>query len=446
MRELQQAVERLSQENQLLRQGQAGISALAENLGRLATSLQRGDRKLLIDTKGIGRPEVFSNDDSHFRRWARSVVNLTTAIFGSSFQSILEWVVDQDEEITVERVEEEHGGELGMAGLDDKGDQLFRLLSSLTTHESEDLVINAKNGYEAWRRLNRRWDPLTAGRKRNILRAILNPERVKSWEAVRPAMEQLDDLMRRYEARRNERGERDVLSQDIKCTSLELLVPTDIERHLILNKNRLGTYEEMKQEIEVLIETVAGAKGKVHRPGSSGASGSGAPLRWTWTPSRRCSTRWSKARKVRKEAKVRERTKVEAKAKAKETVRTAREKAKAVVQAAQDPQEHASTVVRPAIERPSVGARRRVEKVPKAQGSLAPNRSMWQESRTPTTKLETKKNNRRPKWECLSWVHSPRESPRKTQAGFGSTLIRGLLRLLFQWIGKTASPLRKELR
>ena len=83
-------------------------------------------------------------------------MNLTTAIFGSSFQSILEWVVDQDEEITVERVEEEHGGELGMAGLDDKGDQLFRLLSSLTTHESEDLVINAKNGYEAWRRLNRR--------------------------------------------------------------------------------------------------------------------------------------------------------------------------------------------------------------------------------------------------------------------------------------------------
>ena len=95
-----------------------------------------------------------------------------------------------------------------------------------------------------------------------------------------------------------------------------------------------------------------------------------------------------------------------------------------MVQAAQDPQEHASTVVRPAIERPSVGARRRVEKVPKAQGSLVPNRSMWQDSRTPTTKLETKKNNRRPKWECLSWVHSPRESPRKTQAGFGSTLIR----------------------
>ena len=114
------------------------------------------------------------------------MVNLTTAIFGSSFQQILEWVVDQDEEVTVEKVEAEHGGELGMPGLDDKGDQLFRLLSSLTTHESEDLVINTKNGFEAWRRLNRRWDPPAAGRKRNILRAILNPERVKTWDSVRP--------------------------------------------------------------------------------------------------------------------------------------------------------------------------------------------------------------------------------------------------------------------
>ena len=75
------------------------------------------------------------------------MVNLTTAIFGSGFQQILEWVVNQDEEVTVEKVEAEHGGELGM-GLDDKGDQLC-LLSSLTTHEPEDLVINTKNGCEA---------------------------------------------------------------------------------------------------------------------------------------------------------------------------------------------------------------------------------------------------------------------------------------------------------
>ena len=80
IRELQAAVARLAQENQVLRQGQASMVTLAENVGRFANSMQRGDRKLLIDTKGIGGPEVFPNEDGSF---PRSVVNLTTAIFGS---------------------------------------------------------------------------------------------------------------------------------------------------------------------------------------------------------------------------------------------------------------------------------------------------------------------------------------------------------------------------
>ena len=54
---------------------------------------------------------------------------------------------------------------------------------------------------------------------------ILNPERVKRWENVRAAIEQLEDLFRRYENRKNEAGERERLSEDIKATSLELLVP-----------------------------------------------------------------------------------------------------------------------------------------------------------------------------------------------------------------------------
>ena len=84
-----------------------------------------------------------------------------------------------------------------------------------------DLVIGCSNGFEAWRRIHRRWDPLPAGRKRNILRA----------ENVRAAIEQLEDLFKRYENRKNEAGERERLSEDIKATSWELLVPSDIERH-----------------------------------------------------------------------------------------------------------------------------------------------------------------------------------------------------------------------
>ena len=54
VRELQAAVERLAQENQVLRQGQASMVALVESVGRLANNLQRGDRKLakaLVDLR-----------------------------------------------------------------------------------------------------------------------------------------------------------------------------------------------------------------------------------------------------------------------------------------------------------------------------------------------------------------------------------------------------------
>ena len=78
--------------------------------------------------------------------------------------------------------------------LEDKADQIHRALLTLTSGETEDLMVGASNGFEAYRRVHRRWDPRTSGRKRNILRAILQPERVKTWAAVRPAIEQLEEL------------------------------------------------------------------------------------------------------------------------------------------------------------------------------------------------------------------------------------------------------------
>lgn len=150
----------------------------------------------------------------------------------------------------------------------------------LTTGESEDLVVGCANlkasGFDAWRRLNRRWDPVTAGRKRNILRAILNPERTKTWEGVRPAIEQLDDLIRRYEARKNENGLRETRSDDIKRTAIELLVPQDLEK-LLLNKSRLTSYALIKQEIEMLMETMMGSKSNIRRLGSAAAWSSQGP-------------------------------------------------------------------------------------------------------------------------------------------------------------------------
>ena len=152
------------------------------------------------------------------------------------------------------------------------------MLCHLCTGEREDLVVGAGNGYEACRKLCRRWGPATSGRKRNLPRAILNPERCKAWAAVRPAIEQLEDLVRRYEAGRSASGTRELLSDGIKSASLELVVPNDLEKHLILNKNRLTTYDLMKQEVELVVEPSVGSKASVTRPGQASSSSGPEPM------------------------------------------------------------------------------------------------------------------------------------------------------------------------
>ena len=138
--------------------------------------------------------------------------------FGREFIEILEYILEQEDTIEMRRMESEFGAGTvtDLEDLEDKADQMHRVLLTLTSGETEDLMVGASNGFEAYRRVHRRWDPRTSGRKRNILRAILQPERVKTWTAVRPAIEQLEELIRRYESQRTAAGTRGTLSDDIK--------------------------------------------------------------------------------------------------------------------------------------------------------------------------------------------------------------------------------------
>ena len=51
-------------------------------------------------------------------------------------------------------------------------DQLYTVLMTLVEGESFDILVGSGSGevLEAWRRLHKRWDPLTTGRARGLLR------------------------------------------------------------------------------------------------------------------------------------------------------------------------------------------------------------------------------------------------------------------------------------
>eukprot|EP00972_Heterocapsa_arctica_P113461 16437217-Heterocapsa_arctica.AAC.1 len=88
---------------------------------------------------------------------------------------------------------------------------------ALTEGERFDVVTScgAGQGFEAWRRLHKRWDPLTAGRARGLLREILNPSRSKLAD-LQGAIERLEDLTRRYCSRKDSDGRRQALAEDIR--------------------------------------------------------------------------------------------------------------------------------------------------------------------------------------------------------------------------------------
>jgi hypothetical protein len=144
--------------------------------------------------------------------------------------------------------------------LEHKTSQLYLALMSLTSEETNDLVIGAGagNGAEAWRRVIKRWDPSISGRKNALLKQIISPPRCKAEELV-GAWERWEEKIRKYEKRRTTSGERAQIASDILMAAFENLVPEDLENHLVLNRKRLNTYLAQKEEIQSILDSRIGS-------------------------------------------------------------------------------------------------------------------------------------------------------------------------------------------
>ena len=71
----------------------------------------------------------------------------------------------------------------GMQNLELKLWQMNTALMTLTTYEANDIVVNSrKSSKETWRRLQKRYDSTTGGRKRHLLHTIISPERCSFLE------------------------------------------------------------------------------------------------------------------------------------------------------------------------------------------------------------------------------------------------------------------------
>ena len=135
-------------------------------------------------------------------------------------------------------------------------------LMALTSREANDIVANSrKKPLEAWRRLQKRFDPTTGGRKRNTLRTIISPGRC-SLQELQAGIERWVSCAGRYEKLKGK------MDDEIKRAGLESLVPEELENHLIFNSTRLRTFEDARSEIVTYVEEKFGLR--IRKPSEAG--------------------------------------------------------------------------------------------------------------------------------------------------------------------------------
>ena len=246
-----------------------GSSMQMERLIGLLTEqvkvLSERSRPSLVDVKGVGKPTVFQNSEAKFHEWARKTEDYLIGVQGN-LEEMLEWALEQDAEISLTNVADKFGINADpteqVDGCSQINVQLKTVLAHLCEGESWSIVQNCgRNGLEAWRRLHRRFDPLTGGRRRNLLRAIMAPQRVK-MEELGSALQVWEDMVARYNKKNSKIGDPE-LADDIKCSAVEAMVPESLERHLQLNAMRLKRYEDVRMEVYSYFEACTG---KVARP------------------------------------------------------------------------------------------------------------------------------------------------------------------------------------
>ena len=175
-------------------------------------------------------------------------------------EMMLAWAAEQAVEITTTAIDLEFlptdtNEDRGVQNLEFVLQQMQTALVALTSYEANDIVANSRKiPLEAWRRLQKRYDPTTGGRNRNLLRTIFSLGLCSLLE-LQAGIERWESYLSRYEKKIKNK-----LEDEIKLAGLESLVPEELEKHLVLNSNRLQTFEDARLEVVTHVEAKFGLR------------------------------------------------------------------------------------------------------------------------------------------------------------------------------------------
>jgi len=250
--ELQERGDDLNTRLQAVQAARTVLEELVNMQKAILEASKKPDRKLtLVENRGLAKPNNYDGS-ADFLQWKIRLEAFVESVH-DDFEKAMVWARDEAHPISTSSMTAEFGAvnpaqETG-PDLEAKDAQLYAVLQTFCEKEAFTLVRSSGKGkgLEAWRRLRKRYDPSTGGRRRALLRSVLSPSRCSKVEEHCSA--------RQYENRRKADGSRPTLDADIKISILASICPVEVERHLQLNQARFADYQEVRKDLSTYLET-----------------------------------------------------------------------------------------------------------------------------------------------------------------------------------------------
>ena len=200
----------------------------------VAYAIQQG----AVDGRSLGKPAIFNPQDSKvsFQDWTDSVITLCDSSMPGVYE-VLEDIVHKQPKVSMDlnsiKTLYEHMDQLL---LEYANTNVYAILSTYTSGEARSLVRQARrpNGFEAFRLLQVRFNPVTIGRQRAQLIKITNPQEGISLDKLAAEIVAWENRIVDYESRPG--AER--VSDAMKMAALVHMSPHKLREHLQLNAGR----------------------------------------------------------------------------------------------------------------------------------------------------------------------------------------------------------------
>ena len=223
---------------------QQSQAQMAETLSKIN---ERSREHSLVDSRGVGKPEVLSNrttgDATAFETWRVKFSNWICAAMPPA-QTILGKLETDSTEFTLdafEKLSQEHPGSQQLSA------QLRATLVSVCAEEPLKIVLHGPRGkqsaLEALRRINYRYDPTGPRSAKSALQKMMATGAVTLSE-LNSAVATLEKQFEDYRSRSGRE-----VPEDIRMVVLEQLLAEPLKTHCSLNWERLATYELLRAEI-----------------------------------------------------------------------------------------------------------------------------------------------------------------------------------------------------